>query len=382
MVTGVDPGHTDRGDRIRARHVLEALARRCDVDLVLVGPTPDQEGMAALRGLVARVTVLQLSAFDHGLGALRAATAGRPWNMLYSQELRARVEATQAEYDAVMAFQLKVAPLAARVPTAMRMLELTDSLSLYRSLLPRSERRSRLILTGIEREESKWISAYDMSFVSSARDKQAVLQHTPGTRIIVVENGTTAWAEPVRPGAKTSVLFVGNLHYPPNRSGIEEFVKRTWPFVYERTRLPLRIVGECPPAFARVLRRSGVECVGYLKDLREEYDRALALVNPVQYGTGTNSKVLEGWAAGLPVVTAPHGAAGLNCQRGEHLLIADSTQAWVDALSGLSESPDLWQRMSRAGVQLVSDRYNVRYLWDSALQDALDPGRLAHADRV
>ena len=382
MVSGVDPGHTDRGDRIRARHVLEALTRHFDVDLALVGKEPDEEGMKALFALGARVTVFPVKTLQLGLGALRAALAGRPWNMLHSNSLGAKAEAFDMVYDAVLAFQLKAAPLVAHVPAQLHMLELTDSLSLYRSLLPRSERRSRLILTGIEREESRWVSAYDVSFVSSQRDKSAVQQHTPSARVSVVENGTTPWPEPVRPGVKTSVLFVGNLYYPPNRSGIQQFVQDAWPQIYNETRLPLRIVGNCPPQLARLLRVNGVQCIGYVRDLREEYERALALVNPVQYGTGTHSKVLDAWAAGLPVVTTSQGAEGLDYRQGEHLLVADATADWIRALSGLSSSPDLWERMSRAGFQHASNRYNVQRLWDAALQDAFESRRQAHAHRI
>ncbi len=373
MVSAVDPSRTDRGDRIRARHALEALARRFDLDLVLIGPLPDAETTNQIKTLGARVFAIPFSKTQAGLGILRGLVAKRPWGMLYSRRLRGVFEGRlENRYDVVLAFQLKTAPLAAQVPARIRILEMTDSLGLYRSLLPRNTAHlRRLALIGAETEEARWVNRYDFSLVSSERDKAAIQKLTPSANLLVVENGTTPWVEPVSPGAKTSLLFVGNLYYPPNRSGIEQFVRHDWPSVFQRTGLQLRVVGEAPRSVLRTLRSPGVACLGYVRDLRTEYERALALVNPVSYGTGTRSKILEAWAAGLPVISTSAGAEGLEFDDGEQLLIADDAQAWSDAIIRLSNIPLMWTRIGAAGWQHVSERYNAQRLWTDALSTVL-----------
>jgi glycosyltransferase involved in cell wall biosynthesis len=46
-------------------------------------------------------------------------------------------------------------------------------------------------------------------------------------------------------------------------------------------------------------------------------------INPVLFGAGTNVKMLEYMAAGLPTVTTEIGARGLNLTDGQNVIIAD-----------------------------------------------------------
>ena len=373
MVSAVDPLRPDRGDRIRARYALEALARRFTVDILLVGPLPDTGKTTQFEALGGRVFTVPLSKAQVSFGILRGLVANRPWGMLNSPRLRRVAERGLGNrYDLVLAFQLKTAPLAAEAPAQIRILELTDSLGLYRSLLPDNTAPLRhLALMGADIEEARWAKRYDFALVSAERDKAAIQKLAPSANLFVVENGTTPWREPVSPGSKTSLLFVGNLYYPPNRSGIEHFVRHDWPAVFRRTGIQLRVVGEAPRSLLRTLRAPGVVCLGYVSDLRAEYDRALALVNPVSYGTGTRSKILEAWAAGVPVISTTPGAAGLEFEAGKQILLADTTAMWVDEVSKLWQGSKLWRAMSIASFEHARRRYDASRIWDEALAHML-----------
>lgn len=68
-------------------------------------------------------------------------------------------------------------------------------------------------------------------------------------------------------------------------------------------------------------------------------------------------KLLLYMLAGLPVVASPVGA---NCEivrHGEHGFLAESEDAWVEALSALVESPELRARLGRAGRAHVQRHY-------------------------
>lgn len=370
MLSAVDPSIPDRGDRIRARHALEALARRFEVDLILVGARPTGDGLAALESLGVRIIAMPFRGWQRGLGVVRGITTNRPWGMLYSKRLaRAVARSMCGQYEVALAFQLKTAPLVAQTRASISMLELTDSLGLYRSLLrgtPWDLRR--LSLAGVEAEEGRWAARFDYCLVSSERDKVAVQEEgAPEARLVVVENGTRAWRFPVAPGPKANLLFVGNLYYPPNQSGLLSFLRNTWPNLRAKTGLSLRIAGQAPRRLERGL--EGVEYLGYVNDLTPEYARALALVNPVEFGTGTRSKVLEAWAAGLPVISTKAGAMGLEFIDGVQLLLADSASEWTAAVMRLREEPLTWISMSHAGFLHAASRYDATHIWDTALED-------------
>jgi len=84
-------------------------------------------------------------------------------------------------------------------------------------------------------------------------------------------------------------------------------------------------------------------------------------LNPTLTGGGIQIKMLDYLAAGLPVVTTPHGARGLPVEHGKHLLLADSS-AMKGAVEQLLASPALGRRLGAAGRELVAKRYDAAML--------------------
>jgi glycosyltransferase involved in cell wall biosynthesis len=99
-------------------------------------------------------------------------------------------------------------------------------------------------------------------------------------------------------------------------------------------------------------------------DVRPFYGQALAAVVPLRTGGGTRLKILEAMAAGVPVVSTPLGAEGLDVTDGENVLLAgaEDVAAWVDRLVRLAEPGDLRKRLIAAGLQLVQSRYDWNIL--------------------
>ena len=81
------------------------------------------------------------------------------------------------------------------------------------------------------------------------------------------------------------------------------------------------------------------------------------LAVPLEAGGGTRLKILEAFAAGLPVVSTAVGCEGLRVTHGEHLVIAERA-AFADAvIAALSGSAD--------GARLAANaRIRVRELYD------------------
>jgi glycosyltransferase involved in cell wall biosynthesis len=76
----------------------------------------------------------------------------------------------------------------------------------------------------------------------------------------------------------------------------------------------LLVVGACAEDLSAATGSSVVR-LGYVDDLRPILAAADVAVNPIAYGSGSNLKMAEYLAAGLPVVTTPIGARGFE----EHL---------------------------------------------------------------
>jgi glycosyltransferase involved in cell wall biosynthesis len=90
-------------------------------------------------------------------------------------------------------------------------------------------------------------------------------------------------------------------------------------------------------------------------------DAAHVAVNPVRLGSGTNLKIIEYLAAGIPVASSAFGVRGLDIANGIHAVIGDDIPATVRAVL---DDPEGAATRAVAGRALVEERYDWRGLGD------------------
>jgi glycosyltransferase involved in cell wall biosynthesis len=161
------------------------------------------------------------------------------------------------------------------------------------------------------------------------------------------------------------VVFSGNMEYHPNLSAVRFFRAEVWPRLRERwPSLVWRLVGKNAEAVSRFT--SGdprIEVTGAVEDAVRELARARVGVVPLLAGSGTRIKILEAWAAGLPVVSTTIGAEGLPACDGEHLVMADGGPAFAAAVSAVLENPGLRRNLARAGRLLLDKEFTWEAAW-------------------
>jgi glycosyltransferase involved in cell wall biosynthesis len=84
---------------------------------------------------------------------------------------------------------------------------------------------------------------------------------------------------------------------------------------------------------------------------------ATVALNPMQSGYGSNVKVPDYLAAGVPVLTTPFGARGFSLVDGVHALIRE-VDGFEPAIVDLRDDPLRADAMAAAGRRLVEDRYS------------------------
>jgi len=85
---------------------------------------------------------------------------------------------------------------------------------------------------------------------------------------------------------------------------------------------------------------------GYVPDTTPYLDAAWVSIAPLRYGAGMKGKVGEAMAAGLPVVTTSIGAEGVELKDGITALVADTPEAFADAVRRLCTDDALHQGIS------------------------------------
>jgi len=80
--------------------------------------------------------------------------------------------------------------------------------------------------------------------------------------------------------------------------------------------------------------------------LIEHYRGVDIAINPMLYGSGLKIKTVEALAYGIPLVTTSVGAQGLQEEQGRSFLLADTGEAFAEAICELASSFELRQTLS------------------------------------
>ena len=159
-----------------------------------------------------------------------------------------------------------------------------------------------------------------------------------------------------------TMLFLGSFRHEPNRVALDWFVQRVLPLVLaSQPTARLVVAGSDPPPFHTYADYSAsLEVLGYVKDVRDPLARYAVFVCPILSGSGVRVKLLEAFAAGIPVVSTTLGAEGLARVDGQVCALADQPAAFAERVLALFENPETAARMAARA------RAEVEANWDMA----------------
>jgi glycosyltransferase involved in cell wall biosynthesis len=174
----------------------------------------------------------------------------------------------------------------------------------------------------------------------------------------VIPNGVDAsyFSRPVKgPENSRVIAFLGRMDYYPNIDGILYFAQDILPIIQRS--IPdaqLRVIGSNPSQRIRDLARMpGVTVTGHVPDVRPYLADAAVAIAPLRLARGTQNKILESMAMGLPVVATPQAAKGIQATSGEDFLVANGAQSFADQVLAVLNDEELRKRLSKSGMQQV-----------------------------
>lgn len=209
--------------------------------------------------------------------------------------------------------------------------------------------------------------------VAVSEEDAALIRDLLGVNhVAVVENGvdTTYFRPDDSQRDPDQILFLGSLDWRPNLDAVDQLLDIVFPAV--RAEVPearLCLVGRNPSEALRrrVLATPGVDLHASVPDVRPFLARSALMVVPLRIGGGSRLKILEAFAAGLPVVSTRIGAEGLCVESGVHLTVVEDVAALAPALvAGLRNLAP-----GQAQVEKARGLVEAQYDW-IILADQLD----------
>ena len=376
-VTSELPWPLTAGGRLRTYHLLRQLAAEFRVRLVAGVPLDQREHVDALAasGILVRPAFLRPRAPLAESGRLLASALSREPYVLYRRHDRSEVRAVlRAEIgkeppDALYLDHLDSFVFAgevSRTPTAL------DLHNIYSLLIRREASASsrtwpaRRFLSReaalLERIEGRAVRCADVIF-SVSEQEQAHFARIRGSAVHLVPNGVDcakyAQLPTGRSSAPPAILFIGTMSWPANVQAARFLASVVLPEVQQR--IPdatLTIVGRDPgPDVLRLARAPDVTVAGNVPDILPYLGNARLLAVPLESGGGTRLKILEAFAAGLPVVSTAIGSEGLGVADGRELTIAEPP-GFAQAVSALLLDPAAADAQAERARMLARDRYD------------------------
>src|SRR5580698_2165246 len=155
-----------------------------------------------------------------------------------------------------------------------------------------------------------------------------------------------------------TLLFLGSFRHLPNQEALTWFLREVFPKVRaEEPRARVVIIGSDPPARHSLPEAEAIDLIGFVDDVREPLQRYALFVCPILSGSGVRVKLLEAFAAGIPVVSTRLGAEGLADKDGDLCALADDPQDFADRVVELLNDPVKAADMAaRARAEIVEHR--------------------------
>ena len=217
------------------------------------------------------------------------------------------------------------------------------------------------------RYELRALTKFDQVQVCTAANRDYLLSFLPkmGDRLRTgLRAGIDSSHYEFRPRGREplTMLFVGSFRHDPNRIAVDWFVQHVLPLVLARQpEARLVIAGsDPPPAHTYADYAANMEMHGYVEDVREPLARYAVFVCPILSGSGVRVKLLEAFAAGIPVVSTFIGAEGLARKDGEFCGLADDPAGFAGRILKLFDDPEGAAEMARRA------RAEVEANWDMA----------------
>ena len=231
----------------------------------------------------------------------------------------------------------------------MRGAELADDKALKRTAM---QTRTR---------ELDVIDRSDVTLVVSDTERAVLSEDAPAAKVEVLSNLHQLAGAGQTFGQREDLVFVGGFRHPPNVDAVCWFVEAVWPLV--RAHLPqvkFHCIGHhAPPAVLALSRHAGVIVHGHVADITPYMDGARIALAPLRYGAGVKGKINMSMAHGQPVVATSCAVEGMHLHDGHDVLVADTADAFADAVIRLYRDQALWQQLSAGGLENVSRHFSL-----------------------
>jgi len=355
-------------------NLIKYFSRNHEVSVVGLAPAPiSKERSDQLKQYCRRVEVVVWPKWRGALSAARGLMSSEPLQMWYfrSKALADKVKQVIAEEQIELAYgyHLRSGQYLADIDSIPRVLAIQPAQILHfgrRYELTRNPIMRALYgmeygrLKGYERELA---NRFDSCLLISDKDRDAIDPTHRLQNVFYNPHGTDvhSFAPPddvIR--EENSLVFSGAMYMDTNSDAALYFCREILPLIWaKRPEVRFTIVGKRPPnSILKLAEDPRIVVTGFVDDVRPYLWKASVGINPVRMAAGMQNKLLEGLAAGLPMVISPEANEGIKAPEGKAVLIGRTREEFAAHVLALLSDQSQANSLSSEGLAYVQAKWS------------------------
>ncbi|MCP5382001.1 MAG: TIGR03087 family PEP-CTERM/XrtA system glycosyltransferase [Kordiimonadaceae bacterium] len=353
-----------RGDKIRSFNMVKYLHEQGhQVTVASLSRSPEETAECqGIKDYCHDFILVEINEFIQKIRMVSRLLFSDPSSMgyFYSGELQKKVNrllGTQ-KFDLIVVFSSSAAQYVEHVTDTPKMLDFCDMDS--QKWLAYVDYKKWPISAGyalegrkLEADEKRLAKKFDLCSCATDFEVETLDSYGTGVASGYFPNGVDSeFFKPIDIDyQKNSICFVGRMDYYPNEVCIINFCHDVLPIIRKHyPDVTFKVIGAAPPQSVLKLNDlPGVLVTGTVDDIRKHVQSCQVMVAPLVIARGTQNKILEGMAMGLPVVSSHLAARGVDAVVGEHILAATKPEDYAKEIMSLFADPERQRKFSENG---------------------------------
>lgn len=212
----------------------------------------------------------------------------------------------------------------------------------------------------LKKSELKALSDLNLIVVHNIKDEKLLRPLVENDIHVISPYYHNYYQNKLHNNSNLDILFFGAMGRWENQDAVKWFIENVF---YELQKYDNRfrfiVVGGGIDKFAKKYGSDRIKFLGYVEDPDEYFMKSFCMVAPLRFGAGIKVKVLEGMAAGLPVLTNDVGIEGISAIDGIHYFHCDKPVSYIDIIQRLLAQETLHDSVKANARQFIEAQFNL-----------------------
>ena len=355
-------------------NLVKYFSRSHQVSLVGLAPAPvPAERLECLAQYCHRIEVVEWPKWRAAISTARGLMSSTPLQMSYfrSDAFAAKVRQVVAEeeIDLAYGYHLRSGQYLADLDSIPRVIALQPAQILHfgrRYKLTRNPVLRTLYRMEYRRligYEAELAQKFDSCLLISEKDRNAIDPESRLRNVFFNPHGTDVeyFAPPVDTVRdEATLVFCGSMAMDTNVDAVLHFRRDILPLVWaQRPETRFLVVGRNPTRpVLKLTEDPRISVTGLVQDVRPYLWKSSVGVDPIRMAAGMQNKVIEGLAAGLPMVVSPEANEGIHAPEGSAVLIGRTPEEHAAHVLELLNDRSRAESIANEGLSFVQSHWS------------------------